>query len=193
MICGDLRLLRAALSLGQHYSVVLAQSGSERGSTHTWKWERFAAGDNPCMLRRRTVVAARRDLGVSDARQCELERPEEVLDCLPWCGASHPKGGDYRASGRSMATRTTSGRSARLAYRPAFHRRMNVSPDNAQLCARAPIEQGEAFPSAQRPNLWETVSRGHVSHRERLYQKAWETAKSCLHLARLRFHRPGEE
>jgi len=29
-----------------------------------------------------------------------------------------------------MATRTTSGRSARLAYRPAFHRRMNVSPDS---------------------------------------------------------------
>ena len=92
MISGDLHLPRAALSLGPHYSVVLAQSGSEGGSTRTWKWERFAAGDDPSMLRRRTVIAARRDLGVSDARQRELERPEEVLDCLPWCGASHPKG-----------------------------------------------------------------------------------------------------
>ena len=92
VICGDLRLPRAALSLGPHYSVVLAQSGSEGGSARTWERERFAAGDDPSMLRRRTVVAARRDLGVSDARQCELERPEEVLDCLPWCGASHPKG-----------------------------------------------------------------------------------------------------
>ena len=48
--------------------------------------------DNTSMLRRRTVVAARRNLGVSDARQRELERLEEVLGCLPWCGASHPRG-----------------------------------------------------------------------------------------------------
>src|SRR5207249_6119521 len=49
-----------------------------------------------------------------------------------------------------------------------------------QLCARAPVEQGEAFPSAQRPNLWETVSRGHVSRRERLYQKGEDDRQESL-------------
>src|SRR3989442_13892405 len=87
------------------------------------------------------------------------------------------KGGDYRTTGRSIATRTTSGRSARLAYRPAFHRRINVSPDTPSS-ARAPVEQGEAFPSAQRPNLWETVSRGHRSHRERLFRRSTKRSLS---------------
>src|SRR5207249_9790491 len=58
--CNDMRRSSlSTLSLGPHYAVVLAQPGSEGGYTRTWKWERFAAGDDPSMLRRRIVVAAR--------------------------------------------------------------------------------------------------------------------------------------
>lgn len=92
VICGDLHLPRPALSFSPHDPIVLIQSSSKRKAPRTWERERFSAGDDPGMFCGGGVIAIRRDLRIGDARQCELERPEEVLDSLPGCGTSHPKG-----------------------------------------------------------------------------------------------------
>jgi len=88
VICGDLHLPRAALSFSLHCPIVMTHSSSEGGRPCASKRERLAVGYDPAMLRSRTVVPASSNLRISDARQRELERLEEVLDRLPRCRAS---------------------------------------------------------------------------------------------------------